>query len=146
MNRLKKKAYQDLIVGFVLIILITIPYLLKLYQQKANNLSNLIVYIITVGPIMLIGYLNEMKNLEQFDERERFIYQKSCSLSNSIFFLYLLTFSFISFFLVYSQKISVIWMPVMVLSGWFLTQCVMSIVILLQCKGEDDNETKGGTV
>jgi CDP-diglyceride synthetase len=144
MNRLKNKAWQDLIVGFVLIVLVTIPYLFNLYQQKANNLSNLIVYIVIVGPIMLIGYLNEMKNLKQFDEWERFIYQKSCSLSDSIFFLYLLTFSFISFFLVDNQKISVVSMPVMVLSGWFLAQCVLSIVILLQCKKEDDEITEGG--
>jgi len=129
-----------------LIVLITIPYMLFLYQNKANNISNLIIYIIIVGPIMGIGYVNEMKNLEQFDERERFIYQKACSLSDSIFFLYLLTFSFISFFLVDNQKISVVWMPVMVLSGWFLAQCVLSIVILLQCKEEDDDETEGGTV
>jgi len=120
--------------------------MLFLYQNKANNISNLIIYIIIVGPIMGIGYVNEMKNLEQFDERERFIYQKACSLSDSIFFLYLLTFSFISFFLVDNQKISVVWMPVMVLSGWFLAQCVLSIVILLQCKEEDDDETEGGTV
>jgi hypothetical protein len=145
MNRLQKKAWQDLIVGFVLIILITIPYILMMYQWKANNISNLIVFLVIVGPIMGIGYVNEMRKLEQYDERERFIYQKACSLGDSIFFLYLLTFSFISFFLVDNQKISVVWMPVMVLTGWFLAQCVMSIVILWQCKGEDDKNIEGGT-
>lgn len=145
MNRLQKKAWTEMIAAIILIILITIPYMLHLSKQSTPTLSGFIIFIIVVGFILLIGHLNEVKNVKQFDERERSIYAKASSLSTYVLILYLLAFSFISFCLIGpNHTVPVVWMPVMVLTGYILTQCVQSIAILLQCAQEDDDETEGG--
>jgi hypothetical protein len=100
MNRLQKKAWTEMIAAIILIVLITIPYMLHLSKQSTPALSGFIIYIVIVGFILLIGHLNEVKNIKQFDEREHFIYEKSSSLSTYVFILYLLAFSFISFCLI----------------------------------------------
>ncbi|MHC5199432.1 MAG: hypothetical protein ACYSO1_04875 [Planctomycetota bacterium] len=97
MNRLQKKAWTEMIAAIILIVLITIPYMLHLSKQSTPALSGFIIYIVIVGFILLIGHLNEVKNIKQFDEREHFIYEKSSSLSTYVFILYLLAFSFMSY-------------------------------------------------
>ena len=147
MNRLQKKAWTEMIAAIILIVLITIPYMLHLSKQSTPALSGFIIYIVIVGFILLIGHLNEVKNIKQFDEREHFIYEKSSSLSTYVFILYLLAFSFISFCVIGPEHtVPVVWMPVMVLTGYVLAQCIQSIAILLQCAKEDDDETEGGAV
>ena len=147
MNRLKKKAWTELIVVFVIIIFISIPGILHCSKQNAQGWGWLIICVIISGPMILNGYLSEVKSLKQFDEREQIILRKSFSVWAGVFSLYLLIFSFAVFFLIGgAQKVPVVWMPVMVLSGIVIAQCAQSFVILVQCASEDDDEnTEGGT-
>ena len=132
-------------IAWVIVILITIPYMLHLARQSTPELSGFIIYLVIVSFILLVGHLNQIKNVKQFDEREHFIYEKASSLSTYVLILYLLAFSFISFCLIGpGHTIPVIWMPVMVLTGYVLAQFVQSITILLECAQEDGDETEGG--
>lgn len=139
MNRLKKKAWTDLITVFGIIVFISIPGILQCSKQNAQGWGWLVICIIISGPMILSGCLSEVKNLKKFDEREQTILRKSFSVWAGVFSFYLLVFSFALFFLIGgSQTVPIVWMPVMVLSGIVLAQCAQSIVILLQCAKEDD--------
>ncbi len=138
MNRLKKKAWTELIVTFVMIVVV-IPCLLSLSAHNARGLIYMIVALVVGAPIFLIGYLIELKQLKKFDEREQAILRKSFSISAGVFVFYLLSFSFVAFFSVGGkQLIPVVLMPIMVLTGVFLGQCTQTFLILFQCAKEDD--------
>ena len=139
MNRLKKKAWTELIAAFVIIVIITIPCLLSLSAHNAQGLGFLIICLVIGAPTALIVYFAELKKLKQFDEREQAILRKSFSISAGVFIFYLFAFSLISFFSVGGkQMIPVVLMPIMVLTGVFLAQCTQSFIILLQSEKEDD--------
>jgi len=95
MNRLKKKAWKELTVVFGIIVFISIPCVLQLSKQNAQGWGWLVICIIISGPMILNGYLSEVKNLKQFDEREQTILRKSFSVwagyfpSTCLFFLLL---------------------------------------------------------
>jgi hypothetical protein len=139
MTRLKKKAWNELVVVFGIIVFISIPGILHLSRQNAQGWGWLIVCTIISGPMILGGYLSDVKNLKNYDEREQIILRKSFSIWSGVFSLYLLIFSFASFFLIGGGKtVPVVLMPVMVLTGIVLAQCAQSVVILTQCAKEDD--------
>ena len=140
MNRLHKKAWTELIACFVMIVLITIPCFLFLSATNAQGLDFLIICLIAGVPTGLIAYLYEQKKLKKYDEREQAMIRKAFSISAAVFIFYLLAFSFIAFFSVGGkQSIPVVLMPIMVLTGAFLSQCTQSFIILFQCAKEDDD-------
>lgn len=145
MNRLKKKAWTELIVAFGIIVFISIPCVLMASTNNAQGWGWLVLCIIISGPMILNGYLSEIKTLKRFDEREQNILRKSFSIWAGVFSLYLLIFSFAAFFLIGGgQTVPVVWMPIMVLTGIVIAQCAQSFVVLVQCAEEDDDDTEGG--
>lgn len=139
MNRLKKKAWSELITVFGIIVFVSIPGILYCSEQNSQGWGWVVICIMISGPMILNGYLSEIKNLKQFDEREQAILRKSFSIWAGVFSLYLLVFSFASFFLIGGgQRVPVVLLPLMVLTGIVLAQCAQSIAILLQCAKEDD--------
>jgi predicted permease len=147
MNRLQKKAWTELILCFVTIVMITIPCLLFMAARNTQGLDYVIICLIVGTPTGLICYLSETKKLKKFDEREQAILRKAFSVSAVVFIFYLLAFSLTSFFAIGGkQSIPVVLMPIMVLTGVILAQCTQSFFILIQCAKEDDDETEGGAV
>jgi len=60
-------------------------------------------------------------------------------LSMMIFVFYLLIFAFTAIFLIGGkEKMPVVFLPLMVLTGIFPVQCVQSAALLIQCAKEDD--------
>ncbi len=139
MNRLKKKAWTELIscgIGFVLI---TIPLFLVMAHTNARGLEFVLIWVIFGVPTGLVMYLWEAKKLKQYDEREREIIQKAFSFSMMIMVLYLMGFSVAAFFLIGGGgSVPVVFMPLMFFTGMFLGQAVNSFIILMQCTKEDD--------
>ncbi len=139
MNRLQKKAWIELIACGVMIVLITIPAILFLASRNAQGLDYLLIALIVGAPTGLIAYLIELKKLNDYDEREKEIIRKAFMLSMMIFVFYLLAFAFTAFFLIGGkEKVPVVVLPLMVLTGIFLAQCVQSAALLIQCAKEDD--------
>jgi len=144
MNRLQKKAWTELIAVFVLIVIL-IPCMLYLSARNAQGLEYVVISLIVGTPTALVGYLIEMKKLKKYDEREKAILRKAFSVSAVVFIVYLIGFSLTSFFLVGGgQTIPVIFMPVMVFTGFVIGQCTQSFLILFQCAKEEDEVTEGG--
>lgn len=145
MNRLQKRAWTELIMAFVMIVIVTIPCLLFLASRNAQGLDYVIICLIVGTPTGLICYLFEIKRLKKYDEREQAIIRKSFAISAGAFVFYLFGFSFISFFLIGGgQTVPVIFMPIMVLTGVVLAQCTQSFLILFQCAKEEDSGSEGG--
>ncbi|MHC4927549.1 MAG: hypothetical protein ACYTER_09545 [Planctomycetota bacterium] len=139
MNQLEKKAWAELIFVLVIILFVSIPGILYCSEENAQGWGWLIVCVLISGPMILNGYLSEVKNMKQFDERQQAILRQSFSIFASVFIFYLLIFSFALFFLIGGgERVPVVWMPMMVLTGIVLAQCAQSIVILIQCAKEDD--------
>jgi len=141
MNRLQKKAWVELIACGVMIVLITIPAILFLASRNARGLDYLLIALIVGAPTGLIAYLIELKKLNDYDEREKEIIRKAFMLSMMIFVFYLFVFAFTAFFLIGGkEKMPVVFLPLMVLTGIFLAQCVQSAALLIQCSKEEDDE------
>ena len=139
MNRLKKKAWTELVVAFGIIVFLSIPGILYCSEQNAQGWGWIVICTIISGPMILNGYLSEIKSFKQFDEREQIILRKSLSVWTGVFSFYVLIFSFTAFFLIGGgQTVPVVWMPIMVLSGIVVARCIQSVVILSQCAEEDD--------
>jgi peptidoglycan/LPS O-acetylase OafA/YrhL len=139
MNRLQKKAWTELIACGVAIILIAIPILLSMAKTNVKGLGNLLIGLIVGVPFGIVAYIFETKKLKQFDEREKGLIQKAQAISVAFFVIYALAFSYAAFFFIGGKgNISVVTLPIMVLSGMFLAQCVKSAIILIQCEKEDN--------
>lgn len=139
MNRLKKKAWTELIVTFGVIVFLSIPGILFCSKQNAQGWGWIVICTIISVPIILNGYLSEIKSFKEFDEREQIILRKSLSVWTGVFSFYVLIFSFAAFFLIGGgQTVPVVWMPIMVLSGIAVARFIQSVVILSQCAEEDD--------
>ena len=139
MNRLQKKAWTELIACGVAIILIAIPILLSMAKTNVKGLDNILIGLIVGVPFGIVAYIFETKKLKQFDEREKELIRKAQTISFAFFVIYALTFSYAAFFIIGGKgNISVVTFPIMVLSGIFLAQCIMSAIILIQCEKEDN--------
>ena len=146
MNRLKKKAWIEMIATFGIIVFLSIPGILFCSKQNVQGWGWIIICTIISVPIILNGYLSEIKSFKQFDEREQIILRKSLSVWTGVFSLYVLIFSFTAFFLIGGGRtVPVVWMPIMVLSGIVVARFIQSVVILSQCAEEEDDVTEGGT-
>lgn len=138
MNRLKKKAWEELISNGICL-LITISGTLFMASANVQGLGYLLIWVIVGVPTGIIFYLWETKKLRQFDEREKEMIQRALSASVNIFFIYLLTFSLAAFFLIGGGgSVPVVFMPLMFFSGLFVYKCSESFILLIQCVKEED--------
>lgn len=138
MNRLKKKAWTELITALIAVIWTT---LLILYIAYCNvhGLGWLLLCMLIGVPVFVFIFLFETKELKRYNEREKLLIRKSLDISQKTFILYLIAFSFLSLFMVGGKKdIPVVILPMMVFAGLFLEQCIRSTVLLMQCEKEDD--------
>lgn len=139
MNRLQKKAWKELTAFGVMLILIIIPGLLFMAKTNVKGLHHILICLIIGVPFGVVAYLFETKKLKQYDEREKELIQKANAISFVCFTIYLMAFSYAAFFIIGGKgNISVVTLPIMVLSGMFFAQCVQSAIILIQCEKEDN--------
>ena len=138
MNRLKKKAWKELIITIAAIIWTT-PLIFFMAYSNVQGLGWVLLCILIGVPIFAIVFLFEAKELKVFDEREKTLIKNSTDISNKTFICYLITFSFFSLFIIGGKgDVPVIILPMMVFAGLVLEQCVRSAILLFQCEKEDD--------
>ena len=138
MNRLKKKAWKELIIAIAVIIWTT-PLIFFMAHSNVHGLGWVLLCILIGVPVFAIVFLFEAKELKVFDEREKTLIKNSTHISNKTFICYLIAFSFFSLFIVGGKgDVPVIILPMMVFAGLVLEQCVQSAILLFQCEKEDD--------
>ena len=138
MNQLKKKAWKELVFAIVAIIW-TAPLIFYMAHSNVRGLGWILLCVLVGIPVFVIVFLLEAKELKIFDEREKELIRKSSDVSIKSFFCYLIAFSFLSLFVVGGKgDVPVIILPMMVLTGLFLEQCVRSAILLFRCEKETD--------
>ena len=149
MNRLKRKAWEDLLMCLYSFIVGGVSFFfLILYSDKTSVLTTFhgritfLFIAITLGIWVSVGqFIMKRRNLKGLDERELFIYEKTKIISDSIFSGLCLA-GFMGLFAWFGPKTPIpIFVPVLMFFGFaFLAGIVKPVVILLQLKMESPNE------
>ena len=128
-------------------VLWTIPLVFFMAYSNVHGLVWILLCVIVGVPVFAIVFLVERKELKVFDEREKTLIRNSSDISIKSFFCYLIAFAFFSLFVIGGKgDVPVILLPMMVLAGLFLEQCLRSAILLFQCEKEDDADIEGGDV
>lgn len=139
MNRLKKKAIQDF-VGLCVFVIVTVPFFIFFTVRNVQGFDYILIWVIVGVPTGLLAYLYENRQLKQFDERQRALYQKALQLSYGVFIFYTLGFAIVAFFLAGGGAMIPVWlMPMMLFSGVFIAGTTSSFILFKQCD-EEGNE------
>jgi hypothetical protein len=128
MNRLKKKAWAELVAFGSAMLLISTPCTLAMAKHNTQGLRYVFIALIV-----------DLKELKKYDEREMSILRKSYSISSFVFTIILMCLSFTAFLLIGGAgSIRIVYLPMMLFAGLFLAQCAQSFTVLYQCAKEDD--------
>ncbi|MHC4231759.1 MAG: hypothetical protein ACYSO2_09190 [Planctomycetota bacterium] len=139
MNRLKKKAWAELVAFGSAMLLISTPCTLAMAKHNTQGLRYVFIALIVGVPAGFFAYLAHLKELKKYDEREMSILRKSYSISSFVFTIILMCLSFTAFLLIGGAgSIRIVYLPMMLFAGLFLAQCAQSFTVLYQCAKEDD--------
>ena len=140
MNRLEKRAWAEL-VGVTLCVLIAGAGMGLMVYMNIKGIVGLTSFLISGLIVGLISYLRNIKSWTKFDEREKKIAQKARALSSCVLILFLWCASFAVFFVVGAKNpVPAYILPVLFLSGLFLSVFVQSAAILVQFARERDDD------
>ena len=149
MNRLKRKAWIDLIVYLYSLIVggVSFFFIIRHFDETSvlstfHGRIILLFVAIILGIWVSVGqFIMKRRNLKGLDEREHLIYEKAKMISDSIFSGLCLA-GFMGLFGWFGPKTPIpIFLSVLMFFGFaFLAGIVKPVVILIQLKMESPNE------
>jgi hypothetical protein len=140
MNRLERNAWIELFGVFALTMLMAVIFAC-LVKTNASGLIYVMIIIVTGSVSAVIFSIIAYKIESKYDEREKKIRQKAFSISVMALSGCLLIMCFVPFFLIGGQgSIAVYYLPMIFCGCLFISQVVMSSVILFQCAKEQSDE------
>ena len=138
MNRLTKKAWKELIIALAGGIWAALMISIIAYSNM-QGLGWILLCVLIGAPVFAAVAIMESRKLKILDEREKELTRKSEAISFNCLAGYLVAFSILSLFVVGGRNtIPVVVLPMMVLVGLVLEQCVRATFVLLQCEKDDD--------
>lgn len=153
MNRLKKKAWTDLVLRFVFTIVMLSVFGFWTWTNVKVCFRNAVFLAIFI-PVYCISFVffhklvkRKMQSVaarknqydSQFDERELYLIQKSVSTSVSLFIAYGLLATILAFYFIGGQGMVPMWSIVLVFFlGLFLSGTVQSFILLHYAKEDDE--------
>jgi len=140
MNQLEKRAWSEL-GGVTLCVIIAGAGGGLMVYMNIKGIVGLVSFSISGLIVGLISYLRNIKSWTKFDEREKKIAQRARALSSCVFILFLYCASVTIFFIVGAKNpVPAYILPVLFLSGLFLSVFVQSAAILVQFARERDDD------
>lgn len=137
MTRLQRNAWIEL-AAVTFCIPVAGAVLANMVRLNAKGLYMIVYCIVPVCIVVLVSYLQELRSMKKYDERERKIRQKSILISCHVVISFLVITSFVIFFIFGGKSfVPVYYLPGLMLWSIFIGQFVQSAIILIQSAKED---------